>query len=77
MIRVNRIATALGALVIASVVGTGTAAIALSGFQHTVGTNWHGHSVPQGGGTHVWTDHDGGTKHASADVFPTSDSVCR
>ena len=40
MIRVNRIATALGALVIASVVGTGTAAIALSGYQHTVGTNW-------------------------------------
>jgi hypothetical protein len=68
--------TLIVALTVAAVVATSTAAIATSSFQHTVGTNWHGHSVPAGGGTHVWTEHDGGSKHASADVFPTTDSVC-
>jgi hypothetical protein len=72
----HTIARVIGASIIVAFVGSGTAAVATNAFQHTVGSNWHGHSSPEGGGTHVWTDHDTGTNHASADVWPTSDSVC-
>ena len=68
--------TFVAALTIAMVVAMGTAAVATSSFQHTVGTNTHGHITPSGGGTHAWTDHDGGEKHASADVFPGSSPRC-
>lgn len=72
----TKIGTAILMLAIVGIVGVGTAAVARSPFQHTVVTTWHGHSIPVQGGTHVWTDHDTGTKHVSADVYPTSVSDC-
>jgi len=37
------VARAIGAGIIVAVVGMGTVAFATNAFQHTVGTNWHGH----------------------------------
>ncbi|VAV96838.1 hypothetical protein MNBD_ACTINO02-3281 [hydrothermal vent metagenome] len=47
MRRTHGIAKVIGASIIVALVGSGTAAVATNAFQHTVGSNWHGHSSPE------------------------------
>lgn len=52
------------------------AALALATFNHTTGTNYHGHSDIGGGETHNWTDHETAYMHASGDKLGTNNATC-